>query len=42
VQLLRALEPLIEEPASEAAPMPIREALAAVTALRKMSAGSAD
>jgi membrane peptidoglycan carboxypeptidase len=46
VQLLKAiepqLEPLLEEPAGEAAPMPISEAPPAVTGLRKSSEGSAD
>jgi hypothetical protein len=46
VQLLEALqpqlEPLLDEPASEAAPMPIPEVLPAVTGLRKTSEGSAD
>ncbi|HJZ16890.1 MAG TPA: hypothetical protein VJ251_15720, partial [Stellaceae bacterium] len=46
VQLLNALEPqldpLLEEPAGEAAPMPISEALPVVTGLRKSSEGSAD
>ena len=46
VQLLKALEPqldpLLEEPAGEAAPMPISVASPAVTGLRKSSEGSAD
>jgi len=46
VQLLRALEPQLEpllgEPAGEAAPMPIPEVLPALTGLRKSSEGSAD
>ena len=46
VQLLRALEPqlepLLDEPASEVAPLPISEAPPAVTGLRKSSEGSAD
>jgi hypothetical protein len=46
VQLLNALEPqldpLLEEPAGEAAPMPITEASPALTGLRKSSEGSAD
>jgi hypothetical protein len=47
VQLLKALEPqleplLEEEPAGEAAPMPISEATPALTGLRKSSESSAD
>ena len=46
VQLLKALEPqldpLLKAPASEAEPVPISEALPAVTGLRKSSEGSAD
>jgi membrane peptidoglycan carboxypeptidase len=46
VQLLKALEPqldpLLEVPASEAAPMPIPEVLPALTGLRKSSEGTAD
>jgi len=46
VQLLKALEPqlepLLETPASEAAPMPIIEASPALTGLRKSSESSAD
>lgn len=44
VQLLKALEPelepLLKSPASEAAPMPISEALPVVTELRKTSEGA--
>jgi hypothetical protein len=46
VQLLKALEPqldpLLEEPAGEAAPMPISVASPGVTRLRKSGEGSAD
>jgi hypothetical protein len=46
VQLLRALEPqlepLLEEPARDAAPMPISEAPPAVTGLGNSSEGTAD
>jgi hypothetical protein len=46
VQLLKALEPqldpLLEEPAGEAAPTPISVASPAVTGLRKSGEGSAD
>jgi hypothetical protein len=46
VQLLRALEPqlepLLQEPASDAAPMPIPEILPALTGLRKSGEGTAD
>jgi hypothetical protein len=46
VQLLKALEPqldpLLEEPAGEAAPMPISVASPGVTGLRKSGEGSAD
>jgi hypothetical protein len=46
VQLLKALEPqlepLLDSPASEAAPMPISEAPPALTGLRKSSDGGAD
>jgi hypothetical protein len=46
VQLLKALEPqlepLLEEPSGEAAPMPISEAPPAATELRRSSEGSAD
>ena len=46
VQLLKALEPqlqpLLRSPASEAAPMPIGEALPVVTGLGKSGEGSGD
>jgi hypothetical protein len=46
VQSLKALEPqlepFLEEPAGEAAPMPISEAPPAVTGLRKSGEASAD
>jgi hypothetical protein len=46
VQLLKAVEPqldpLLDKPASEASPMPISEALPAITGLRKSGEGSVD
>jgi hypothetical protein len=46
VQLLTALEPqlkpLLDEPASEATPIPISEALPALTGLKKSGEGSVD
>ena len=42
VQLLKALDPLLKSPASEAAPMPIGEALPVVTGLGKSGEGSGD